>query len=161
MNRRDLLSPRQLAQTAGQVLDLLDVLPADAPAETRETPPLIRVARRAMATAFEVLLPLGIPDALPAAEAALDEIDRLEDQFTVYRDYSEVCGVNRHAASGPVPVAENLFALLELAARITRETEGAFDIAVGSLIKAWGFFRGPRRVPPHPERLAALRHGGM
>jgi len=48
-----------------------------------------------------------------------------------------------------------------LAERIHRETEGAYDIAAGALIKAWGFFRGPRRVPADAEREAARERAGM
>jgi FAD:protein FMN transferase len=166
MHRRDFFHPRRLAQTAGQVLGAIDELHS-LPAAVEPSPeppaefPLLRVSRRAMATTFEVLLPLGLPDALTAAEAALGEIDRLEDQLTVYRDTSEVSRLNARAAAGPVPVEEGLFGLLALAARITAETDGAFDITAGALIKAWGFFRGPRRVPPVAERAEVLGQVGV
>ena len=88
-------------------------------------------------------------------------IDDLEDQLTVYRDNSEVSRLNRTAFAAPVPVEDGLFDLLELAARITTETDGAFDVTAGALIKAWGFFRGPRRVPSDAERAAALERVGM
>jgi thiamine biosynthesis lipoprotein len=114
-----------------------------------------------MATTFEVMLPFGTPDALAAAEAALDAIDRLEAQLTVYRDTSEVSRLNRAAPHAAVPVEPGLFELLGLAARITAESEGAFDVSAGALVKAWGFFRGPRRVPSDAERAAALERVGM
>jgi thiamine biosynthesis lipoprotein len=154
MNRRELLS----RHTAGQILNLLD----DAPAESvSDRPPLIQVGRRAMATLFEIMLPFGTPDATLVASEALDRIDELEDQLSVYRDHSEVCRLNQEAFPGPVALSRNLFDLLQLASRIHRDTQGAFDIGVGALLKCWGFFRGPKRVPPHVERLTALRHGGM
>ena len=53
-------------------------------------------------------------------------------------------------------VEPNLFELLTVAERIHRETEGAFDISVGALIKAWGFSRREGRVPS-PGELAAVR----
>jgi thiamine biosynthesis lipoprotein len=165
MFRRDFLHPRRLAQTAGQVLGALDEL-HDLPAAAEPEPepiefPLLRVSRRAMATTFEVLLPLGQPNALASAEAALDEIDRLETQLTVYRDTSEVSRLNARAATGTGPVEEGLFGLLDLAARITAETDGAFDVTAGALIKAWGFFRGPRRVPGTAELRQVLQRVGM
>src|SRR5262249_40871298 len=79
----------------------------------------------------------------------------------VYRDSSEVCRLNRLAATRPVSVEEGLFELLTLCARLTAETHGAFDVTAGALVKAWGFFRGPRRVPPDAERAAALAQVGM
>src|SRR5262249_14969420 len=33
--------------------------------------------------------------------------------------------------------------------------------SAGALIKAWGFYRGPRRVPPEPERRSVLGRVGM
>jgi thiamine biosynthesis lipoprotein len=165
MQRRDFLHPRRIAHTAGQVLGALDELhdlPAAAEPEREPTEfPLLRVSRRAMATTFEVVLPLGQPNALSAAAAALDEIDRLETQLTVYRDTSEVSRLNARAATGPVPVEEGLFGLLHLAARLTAETDGAFDVTTGALIKAWGFFHGPRRVPGTAELRQVLQRVGM
>jgi thiamine biosynthesis lipoprotein len=161
MNRRDFLRPGRLAHTAGQVLGAFDLTQPQSVEECRDEFALLRAARRAMATTFEVLLPFGTPNALEAAEAALDEIDHLEDQLTVYRDDSEVSHLNCLASSRPVPVEENLFGLLDLAARITAETDGAFDITTGPLIKAWGFYRRNQRLPSGHERAEVLTRVGM
>jgi thiamine biosynthesis lipoprotein len=161
MHRRDFLHPRHLAQTAGQVLGALDELQTSPEPPVDEETMLLRLSRRAMATTFEVVFPFGTPDALAMGEAALDLIDVLENQLTVYRDHSEVCRLNRLASVGAVGVEERLFGLFEQAARVTAETGGAFDITAGALIKAWGFFRGPRRVPPEAERTEALGRVGM
>src|SRR5438105_597013 len=107
---------------------------------------LLRFARTAMATIFEVLLPWGTLRADAAAAAILDRIDRLEAQLTVFRDTSEVSRLNRLAGLAPVPVERGLFDLLTLAARISKETGGAFDITAGPLVKAWGFFRREGRL---------------
>ena len=84
-------------------------------------------------------------DAIAAANAALDLIDELEDQMTVYRDHSEVSRLNATAAERRLPWSNQLFDLFTRCAVWTRETEGAFDIATGALVKAWGFLppRGP------------------
>jgi thiamine biosynthesis lipoprotein len=148
MNRRTFLQPRSLA---AQII--LEPPPAEAT--------LVRYARRAMATTFEVVFPYGQPESYDIAEDALDEIDRLESQLTVYRESSEVSRLNRLASHVPVPVEESLFGLLSLAARISADTGGAFDITAGALIKAWGFFRGPRRVPSPDALEEALRSVGM
>jgi thiamine biosynthesis lipoprotein len=109
-----------------------------------------------MATTFEVILPFDTPNAIEGAEAALDEIDRLEAQLTVFRDNSEVSLLNALAAYEPVRVERNLFDLLVLAKKIHAETEGAFDIAVGALIKTWGFYKRAGRVPT-PRELEEVR----
>jgi thiamine biosynthesis lipoprotein len=160
MNRRDFLHPRRLARTAGQVLATLDELSAPTPAPAGETT-LLRLARRAMATTFALLLPFDTPRAAEIGTAAFDLIDDLEAQLTVYRDTSEVSRLNRLAPHQAVPVEGRLFELLEEAARLTDETEGAFDVTAGALVKTWGFFRGPRRVPPPDERAGALEKVGM
>ncbi len=161
MDRRDFLRPRQLIQTASHLLGALDEL------TSLETPPpeeevaLVRLTRQAMATTFEVILPCGVPDAIAVASDALDEIDRLEDQLTVYRDTSAVSQLNRRAAGDWVQVEPGLFGLLALAQRLTAETEGAFDVSVGALIKAWGFYRRRGRVPSDDERAEVLPRTGM
>src|SRR6516164_875653 len=97
MNRRDFLHPRQLARTAGNVLGALDELRTSGPDPLAREFALLRFARRAMATDFEIALPFGTASAMEAAEEALDEIDRLEAQLTVYREDSEICRLNRLA----------------------------------------------------------------
>jgi FAD:protein FMN transferase len=123
---------------------------------------LVRVARRAMATTFEIAIPCGShPDPVAAASDALDLIDDLEDQMTVYRDHSEVSRLNATAANASVPVEEQLFNLFARCAVWTRETDGAFDIATGGLIKAWGFYQREGRVPTPRERADAMSQCGF
>jgi thiamine biosynthesis lipoprotein len=161
MNRRDFLHPRRLARTAGKVLGALEGLRSGGAEFQPPDFALVRFARRAMATTFEVLLPFGTPCGVEAAEDALDEIDRLEAQLTVYRDTSEVSRLNRLAAGEEVLVEDGLFRLLELAARLSRDTEDAFDISVGALIKAWGFYRRRGTLPTPAEQSAAMARMGM
>ena len=103
MNRRDFLRSRHVARMAGQALAALDktsqlfIHPSSFILHPSEEIALLRMARRAMATTFEVLVPFGTPDALEWAEVALDRIDELEAQLTVYRDSSEVSQLNRVA----------------------------------------------------------------
>jgi thiamine biosynthesis lipoprotein len=161
MNRRDLFRPRELGRAAAEVLGLVEELRR---LDAGPPPPqsaVLRFGRRAMATTFEVLLPFGGARAHEAAEAALDEIDRLEAQLSVFRDDSEVSRLNRQAAAGPVPLEPGLFNLLQQAARLSRETEGAFDITTGALTRVWGFFRRQGRVPQKAELAEALAKVGM
>ncbi len=161
MNRRDFLHPAQLANTTGQVLGLLSELQSGKSPSLNEEFAFLRFSRRAMATTFEVVLPFGTVDATEAAETALDEIERVEVQLTVYREESEVSRLNKRAASEPVPVSDNLFQLLTECANLTDETEGAFDVSTGAMIKAWGFYRRASRVPTENERAEAARRVGM
>jgi thiamine biosynthesis lipoprotein len=161
MHRRDFLDPRRLAQSAGQLLGAIDELRPESSADPGDEVSLLHLSRRAMATNFELILPFGTPESLALGQLYFDEIDRLEAQLTVYRDTSEVSRLNALAFHYPIPVEEGLFELLALAARLTSETRGAFDVTAGALIKAWGFYKGPRRVPPAAERAAVLECVGM
>lgn len=161
MERRDFLQPRHLAGAAGQLLGAADEVRSVSDEVPAEEIALLRLTWRAMATRFEILLPFGTADAVPAAQDAFELLDSLEDQLTVYREHSEVCRLNRQAFTRPIRVEERLFGLLRLAEQVTAASAGAFDISAGRLIKAWGFFRGPRRVPGDAEREAARACVGM
>ena len=124
------------------------------------TPPLhhsVRLACSAMATRFEMVLHGSNPAALRAAgEEALAEIERLEDQLSLYRPASEIAGLNARAAHGPVRVTPTLFALLQHAQQLHRESGGAFDISIAPLVRCWGFMGGSGRKPA-PEEVAEAR----
>jgi thiamine biosynthesis lipoprotein len=162
MNRRDFLQPRSLAGTISRALSFLgEVRTTQESNHTPEDAALVRFNRRAMGTIFEIIFPITTPWAADAAASALDEIDRLENQMTVYRDDSEVSRINRLAGQGPIPVQQKLFELLQFAEELTCATEGAFDIAVGALIKAWGFYRRSGHVPSSEEGAKVIAHSGM
>src|SRR6266566_2870407 len=94
-------------------------------------PPLFRLACRAMATRFEVVLWGRQESYLRAAgEAAIAEIERLEAQLSFYREDSDIQFLNQNAALGPVPVDPRLISLLRRAKEISAATGGAFDITV-------------------------------
>lgn len=145
--------------------------PAGGPAVTPSlAPPLsversvlvVSVCRRAMACDFEVQLAAGRrDDSMQHVFTALDLVEALEDQLTVYRDQSEVIGINRLAAERPVEVEPRLFALLRLSERLCRETGGALDITAGPLSEAWGFSRRQGRLPSDAEIDAARARVGM
>jgi len=116
----------------------------------------IVIARRAMACESSVSLPGTERNAFEVGCAALDEIERLERRLTVYDDASDVSALNRAAAERAVPLDVELAGLLRTAGRLYAETDGAFDAASGALVRAWGFLRGPKRVPS-PEQHAAAR----
>lgn len=139
------------------MLDLLDL--ATPPEKPRDLT-LLRVWRRAMATKFEIAIPVGTPHALDAAHDALDLIDALEDQLTIYRE-SEVTHLNATAAEQAVVVEKELFALLQQCAILTNDTAGAFDAAAGALSRCWGFTKREGRIPTFAELAEAIASTGF
>jgi thiamine biosynthesis lipoprotein len=117
---------------------------------------LIKASRPAMGSYFEVRMGANTPGALALADRALDRIDDLERQLTVYGADSEVSRLNASAHLGPMSVEPGLFRLLERAVALGSATQGAYDVTAGALTIAWGFFKGPKRVPD-PETLADAR----
>jgi thiamine biosynthesis lipoprotein len=123
---------------------------------------LTKIGRRAMACEFEVLLNAGqYTIGTEAALAALDLVDHLESQLTVFRNSSKVSRINQTAHAGPVEVEPQLFELLAQAAKIHTDTAGAYDIATGPLTKLWGFFRRQGRMPDAAELDRVMQYVGM
>jgi FAD:protein FMN transferase len=73
---------------------------------------------------------------------------------------SEVARLNRVADSIATPVEPRTFEVLARSLRLWRESDGAFDITVEPLVRAWGFLGGPRRVPSEDEVRAAFAKVG-
>jgi thiamine biosynthesis lipoprotein len=119
----------------------------------------VLVARHAMATRFEIVLHGSDTRALRAAgDEALDEIDRLEAQLSLYRPGSEIARLNREAHDRPVRVTPGLFKLLQQARDLSAETGGVFDITVAPLVRCWGFMNGTG-VMPDPAAIEEARAG--
>jgi thiamine biosynthesis lipoprotein len=116
----------------------------------------MHVSRPAMACRFEIAIPADLPHGVAAAAAALDEVDRIEDRLSVFRDESEVSRLNRCAHGAPFECSPSLAALLQACARLHRDTHGAFDPTSGPLTRCWGFFRRAGCLP-RPEALAEAR----
>jgi thiamine biosynthesis lipoprotein len=115
-----------------------------------------------MATRFELILHGPDQTSLRAAgEEAIAEIERLEDQLSLYRPPSEVAGLNACAASGPVRVSPALFGLLQHAQLLHRETGGAFDITIAPLVRCWGFMGDSGHRPTQEEVAEARAKVGM
>jgi len=154
-SRRAFLNPKTFKDAWPRPIHLL------ASASPEGTRKQLSVSRRAMACDFSLFFPAECRRPVEAGCAALDEVERLESKLSIYQAGSEISSINRTAFESPVPLDGELFALLQTAARLTEATHGAFDVATGALIRTWGFFRGPKRVPTEAEREQALASSGM
>jgi len=95
-----------------------------------------------------------------AVDAAFDEVRRLDELLSNYQPGSQWSEVNGNAATKPVLVSPELFQMLSACLEYSRESEGAFDITVGPLMKVWGFYKGSGHLPHKPEIAAALAKVG-
>jgi thiamine biosynthesis lipoprotein len=117
---------------------------------------MITLALQAMATRFELVLNGDSPGLRAAGEEALAEVVRIESMLSLYKPTSEAAVINGRAAAQPVRVSTEMFALLQRAVALSRETKGAFDITIAPLVRCWGFMRGQGSVPTD-EQIADAR----
>ncbi len=95
--------------------------------------------RWVMGTLCEIDAP-GASDA--AVGAAFAEIERWDRILSLYKVDSEASGLNRAAGTGPVEVSPDLYAAIETALRLARETGGAFDPTIIPALRG-----GPAQLP--------------
>ena len=160
-SRRDFLTGR--AAQAELEQHLADAAPpADRP--PRPTPQggdTVRLGTRAMACDFDVILNPGPSPPLVAASAALDLVDQLEDQLSVYREHSELSQLNRRAANAAVAVEPQLFQLLLRARALSEATGRGFDPTAGPLIALWRAAQAANHVPTQAEIDSVLERIGI
>lgn len=131
--------------------------PREAPVPTDEVT-LVRRSRAIMGTVFEITV-AGMPEAQagPLMERALDEIARLEDVLSEWRDDSEIGAINRAAGNGrPIPVGADTMRVVAAGVDVSRWSDGAFDLSWAALRGLYTFQPGERRVPPIEEVRARL-----
>ncbi|HWS72171.1 MAG TPA: FAD:protein FMN transferase, partial [Thermoanaerobaculia bacterium] len=107
-------------------------------------------ARYAMGTVCEITA-----SSEAQIEAAFAEARRVEGMLSTWREDSELARLNRGELAAPSP---ELASLLTTAMQWSRETNGAFDPRIRSLIDAWQT-RGSGAVPSREQlALAMQRH---
>jgi len=160
-SRRDVLSGRDIGRMLGSLARDLDGAGSALRTGPARTERLLKLSRAAMACRFELFLPEHAASRIARAIAALERVDPLEAQLSVYIASSDISRINAQAARRPVPVEPGLFGLLEAARRISEQTGGAFDVTAGPLIRCWGFYERTGRLPPEHELAAARACVGM
>jgi len=115
-------------------------------------------------TGTEMAVPIRIvlyapdePTATAAAKAAFERIGRLNRVMSDYDPTSEVRRLCDTAGEGkPVAVSDDLWRVLVASQGFSRQTQGAFDVTVGPVVRLWR--RARRRYQlPDPQRLAEAR----
>ncbi len=89
---------------------------------------------------------------------AVDEVTRIEALLTTFTDDSETARINAAAGAHPVVVSAETFALIERSLRISRLTQGAFDVSYGAIDRRfWNFDTGMKTLPDREAAKAAVR----
>ena len=97
---------------------------------------------------------------LAKLERMVRVIEDTEAELSTWRDDGVLSALNGQPVGTPLPVPAAICGLFSRIAQWHAATDGAFDPAVGNLIKAWGL-RGEGREPDDGEALAALAASGF
>lgn len=149
------MTGRRMWWIAGVLLPAAMAGTGAAPQESSSAP--VSRARYLMGTVCEAVVYGN--GAAGAIDAAFDEIARLEQVLSDYRDDSALSRLNRAAGLGPVVCPPDLYDFITAAVGFSRETEGAFDITVGPLIGVWDL-RGHGRLASPAELREAMGRVG-
>jgi NosR/NirI family nitrous oxide reductase transcriptional regulator len=126
------------------------------PAAAAELPAM---AGPAMGTTYRVVLAADIPGhARGAVHREIEKVlARIDAAANAWREDSDVSRFNRASLGEWVEVGEDLSAIVAIARQVHAETDGAFDITVGPLVRLW---RAGQK-PTDEEVNAARRLVGM
>jgi FAD:protein FMN transferase len=96
--------------------------------------------------------------ALRRIEEGIAEVRRIEKLLTTFDESSQTNQINAMAGKGAVAVDEEVFALIARSLRISKLTQGAFDITYGSIDKKlWNFDRHMTALPPREVAASLVR----
>jgi thiamine biosynthesis lipoprotein len=84
-------------------------------------------------------------------------LDRVVTQMSPWEDQSDISRFNRLPLNQWQELPRELERVMASALRIARESGGAYDPTMGSLVDLWGFGpSGPRETPPPPDDVTRL-----
>ena len=100
-----------------------------------------RITGRTMGTSFSLQI---VGPAPPQSRAALqrdvlERLSTLNEHFSTYQATSELSRINASRSRDWLSVSPLLCEVLEDALSLAAETDGAFDVTLGSLVELWGF----------------------
>jgi thiamine biosynthesis lipoprotein len=97
-------------------------------------------------------------EAFDAAQGEFSRVHRLTDRFAAQNlpdpDVSDVYRINQNPGQA-VPVSPDTIFLIQSALEVSRQSGGAFDIAIGPLMDLWDF-KGAKHIPSQAELDALL-----
>ncbi len=161
-SRRDFLTGRAIGRSIEETGDkIAEELLVEAGTATPVGSETVRLGKQAMACDFAVILNPGQPGAIKPASDALDVIDELEDQLSIYRNHSELSRLNHNASTAAVVVESKLYQLLKRAQGISQDTGGGFDPTAGPVVDLWRRCKAEGRAPAQDEIDETLQVIGL
>jgi thiamine biosynthesis lipoprotein len=117
--------------------------------------------RSAMGSRFEITaVHADEKKCLAAIDEAYDEIERIEQLLSEWRESSPTSEINRKAGVEPVVVPQELYNLVRRSIRISKLTDGAFDITFHTVGHLWNFKSRSAPIPDDEAIRAAMKDIG-
>jgi thiamine biosynthesis lipoprotein len=114
-----------------------------------------------MGNRFEITVVAG--DSASASQyidLAVNEISRIEKLISSWDSLSQTSEINRNAGLKPVEVDDELYNLIYRSIRISKLTDGAFDISYASMDNIWKFDGSMNIMPTKDQVEASLANVG-
>jgi thiamine biosynthesis lipoprotein len=152
------MPPRSRIEPLALAAFLLAAPPAHAAGTTAST---VTFTGRTMGTYCHITFVTNDSSAIaPLAARALARFASLDSLMTNWTTTSEVARLNHDAQGSPTTVDPEVATVLAKCADVNRGTEGAMDITVEPLVRAWGFLGGKPHVPDSATVAQAFAHVG-
>ncbi len=97
-------------------------------------------------------------DGVKYIQLAIDEISRIENIISSWDENSETALINRNAGIKPVVVSKELIQLIERSLKISKLTDGAFDITYASMDNIWKFDGSMAEMPSKEQIQHSIRN---
>jgi len=110
-----------------------------------------------MGTAFEIT---AVSDnealAIKSIDAAIAEIQRIERLISSWNSNSQTSVINKNAGIKPVSVDKELFDLITRSLKVSKLTEGAFDVSYAAVDKIWKFDGSMTKLPSDEDVRSSI-----
>ncbi|WP_025762483.1 FAD:protein FMN transferase [Dyadobacter tibetensis] len=96
-----------------------------------------------------------------AADSVFRRIQQLNDSLSDYRDGSEINKLSATSGSDKwVKVSPDLYKIMEISQRFSRQTKGAFDATLGPVVQVWRRAVRKEYMPAHEDIQTTLARTG-
>jgi FAD:protein FMN transferase len=110
-----------------------------------------------MGTVYRITVTATAPGvAETAVGKAFDEMARLEDVLSEWREHSEISKINAAAGERPVRVSDETLAVVKAALDVSRWSEGAFDLSWAALRGLYDFHASEPKPPSRRDIRSRL-----
>lgn len=96
-------------------------------------------------------------EGMDTIKSSFERIKEIENKMSTNLDESEIGQINLNAGKTYVEVSEETVDIIERAIHYAELTNGAFDPAIGKLVKLWGIGTENERIPTQDEIQNALQ----